>query len=61
MTARRNHLAILEDEIIECREVSTAGGVPRKSWRGKSAALPDCEYWGKPVPGFAIRTRTLYF
>ncbi len=52
MTERKNPLAILENEIIECRKCPRLVAYREKVAREKRRAFRDCEYWGKPVPGF---------
>jgi len=52
MTDHKNPLAILEREIIECRKCPRLVAYREKVAREKRSAFRDCEYWGKPVPGF---------
>src|SRR5436853_7308173 len=45
-------LRVLNQEIVSCRKCPRLVKYRGKSAREKRRAYRDCEYWGKPVPGF---------
>jgi uracil-DNA glycosylase family 4 len=45
-------LEILNREIIQCRKCPRLVRYREKIAREKRRAFRDCEYWGKPIPGF---------
>src|SRR5271155_3103396 len=45
-------LAALNAEIVDCRKCPRLVVYREKVAREKRRAFRDCEYWGKPVPGF---------
>jgi uracil-DNA glycosylase len=47
-----NSLEPLNDEIIGCRKCPRLVRYREKVAREKRRAFRECEYWGKPVPGF---------
>jgi uracil-DNA glycosylase family 4 len=51
MNAARG-LTILHDEIISCRKCPRLVRYREEIARVKRRAFRDCEYWGRPVPGF---------
>jgi uracil-DNA glycosylase family 4 len=48
----KNPLAILEREIVACRKCPRLVKYREQVAKEKRRAYRDCEYWGKPVPGF---------
>jgi uracil-DNA glycosylase len=46
------HLWVLNEEIIACRKCPRLVKYREKVAREKRRAYRECEYWGKPVPGF---------
>jgi uracil-DNA glycosylase len=52
MADQKNPLAILEREIIGCRKCPRLVEYRERVAREKRRAYRDCEYWGRPVPGF---------
>ena len=49
---RPDWLTILNDEVIACTRCSRLVTYREQVAREKRRAYRDCEYWGKPVPGF---------
>src|SRR5436853_6690652 len=45
-------LRVLNQEIVSCRKCPRLVKYREKVAREKRRAYRDCEYWGKPVPGF---------
>lgn len=45
-------IKILHEEIVACRKCPRLVGYREAVAREKRRAYRDCEYWGKPVPGF---------
>lgn len=45
-------LELLAEQIVGCRNCPRLVHYREKIARQKRAAFRDCEYWGKPVPGF---------
>jgi uracil-DNA glycosylase len=45
-------LRVLNEEIIDCRQCPRLVKYREKVAREKRRAYRECEYWGKPVPGF---------
>src|SRR3989442_7396075 len=45
-------LCVLNEEIIACRKCPRLVKYREKVGREKRRAFRECEYWGKPVPGF---------
>ncbi len=45
-------LCVLNEEIISCRKCPRLVKYREKVAREKRRAFRECEYWGKPVPGF---------
>src|ERR1700678_3867559 len=45
-------LAVLNSEVIACRLCPRLVAYREQAAREKRRAYRDCEYWGKPVPGF---------
>ena len=45
-------LKVLNDEVIACRRCPRLVVYREQIAREKRRAYRDCEYWGKPVPGF---------
>src|SRR6266704_4393257 len=45
-------LRVLNEEIIACRKCARRVKYREKVAREKRRAYRECEYWGKPVPGF---------
>src|SRR6266568_4119410 len=45
-------LRVLNEEIIACRKCARLVKYREKVAREKRRAYRECEYWGKPVPGF---------
>ncbi len=52
MAEGKDPLTILEREIIECRRCPRLVEYREQVARDKRRAYRDCEYWGRPVPGF---------
>ena len=50
---RAESLEQLNAEIVRLQQVPAAGRLSRDKWRVRSGArFMQCDYWGKPVPGF---------
>lgn len=47
-----NPLAQLNEEIVACRKCPRLVEYRERVAREKRAAFRECEYWGRPVPGF---------
>ena len=52
MAEGKDPLTILEREIIDCRKCPRLVEYREKVAREKRRAYRECEYWGRPVPGF---------
>ncbi len=52
MAEGKDPLTILEREIIECRRCPRLVEYREQVAREKRRAYRECEYWGRPVPGF---------
>jgi uracil-DNA glycosylase family 4 len=52
MAEGKDPLTILEHEIIECRRCPRLVEYREQVAREKRRAYRECEYWGRPVPGF---------
>ncbi|HKN17229.1 MAG TPA: uracil-DNA glycosylase [Candidatus Sulfotelmatobacter sp.] len=51
-TAKPRWLMVLHDEVIACTRCPRLVAYREQVAREKRRAYRDCEYWGKPVPGF---------
>ena len=47
-----NWLKVLNAEVVACRRCPRLVDYREQIAREKRRAYRDCEYWGKPVPGF---------
>ena len=52
MPETRSQLRVLNEEIVACRQCTRLVKYREKVAREKRRAYRECEYWGKPVPGF---------
>ncbi len=52
MESRHETLRVLNEEITGCRKCPRLTKYREKVAREKRRAYRDCEYWGRPVPGF---------
>jgi len=52
MPETRSQLCVLNEEIVACRKCPRLVKYREKVAREKRRAYRECEYWGKPVPGF---------
>src|SRR5229473_5227576 len=52
MPEKSEALRVLNDEIVACRKCPRLVAYREKVAQEKRRAFRDCEYWGKPVPGF---------
>ncbi len=52
MPEKSSQLLILNQEIVTCRKCPRLVKYREKVAREKRRAYRECEYWGKPVPGF---------
>jgi uracil-DNA glycosylase len=51
-TAKPRWLTVLHDEVVACTRCPRLVAYREQVAREKRRAYRDCEYWGKPVPGF---------
>lgn len=52
MPAADSQLRLLNEEIVACRKCTRLVKYREEVARVKRRAFRDCEYWGKPAPGF---------
>jgi len=52
MPEASSQLRVLNEEIVACRKCPRLVKYREKVAREKRRAFRECEYWGKPVPGF---------
>src|ERR1700681_4134503 len=54
-------LTVLNDEVITCTRCPRLVAYREQIAREKRRAYRDCEYWGKPVPGFGDPSARVLF
>ena len=59
-TAKSHPLAVLERNIVACRQCPRLRNYCEKVAREKRRAFLDWTYWGKPVPGFGDVEATIW-